>query len=225
VPPSDLAGAGMRRHVHSGNHAAESFVSCIRLFGSSFALRMVRGRALPGRMQLSNAIHRSEWNGTARSELTATAAATQPGIRTTVPRRLARVDSELRSARRLAEERGVRQPHRRLSSPLTDATSDSVRRLPTNPGPERRERLRWTRSVLGQLAYVDGRVASPIHPHVCRTLAISCEAVTPPVSPAGAQGGTLPCRSGAALSFVSCIRLLGRAPTLREANPPDKPHD
>jgi hypothetical protein len=27
------AGAGMRRHVHSGNHAAESFVSFIPLFG------------------------------------------------------------------------------------------------------------------------------------------------------------------------------------------------
>jgi hypothetical protein len=28
-----LAGAGMRRHVHSGNHAAESFVSFMPLFG------------------------------------------------------------------------------------------------------------------------------------------------------------------------------------------------
>jgi hypothetical protein len=27
--------------------------------------------------------------------------------------------------------------------------------------------------------------------------------------PAGAQGGTSACRTGAALSFVSCIRLLG----------------
>jgi hypothetical protein len=27
-----FAGAGMRRHVHSGNHAAESFVSFILLF-------------------------------------------------------------------------------------------------------------------------------------------------------------------------------------------------
>jgi hypothetical protein len=33
VPASmPLAGAGMRRHVHSGNHAAESFVSFIPLF-------------------------------------------------------------------------------------------------------------------------------------------------------------------------------------------------
>jgi hypothetical protein len=32
VPASDLAGAGMRRHVHAGNHAAESFVSFIPLF-------------------------------------------------------------------------------------------------------------------------------------------------------------------------------------------------
>jgi hypothetical protein len=32
VPASDLDGAGMRRHVHPGNHAAESFVSFIPLF-------------------------------------------------------------------------------------------------------------------------------------------------------------------------------------------------
>jgi hypothetical protein len=33
VPASmPLTGAGMRRHVHSGNHAAESFVSFIPLF-------------------------------------------------------------------------------------------------------------------------------------------------------------------------------------------------
>jgi len=37
VPASDLAGAGMRRHVHSGNHAAESFVSFIPLFGGLVA--------------------------------------------------------------------------------------------------------------------------------------------------------------------------------------------
>ena len=35
VPASDPAGAGMRRHVHSGNHAAESFVSFIPLFDGS----------------------------------------------------------------------------------------------------------------------------------------------------------------------------------------------
>jgi hypothetical protein len=51
-------------------------------------------------------------------------------------------------------------------------------------------------------------------PVVCRTLRISCEAVPPSVLPAGAQGGTLSCRSGAALSFVSCIRLFGGAALL-----------
>jgi hypothetical protein len=40
---------------------------------------------------------------------------------------------------------------------------------------------------------------------------ISCEAVPPSNSPAGAQGGTSARSTGAALSFVSCIRLLGRA--------------
>jgi len=34
--------------------------------------------------------------------------------------------------------------------------------------------------------------------------------VPPSISPAGAQGGTSACRTGGALSFVSCIRLLGR---------------
>jgi len=42
---------------------------------------------------------------------------------------------------------------------------------------------------------------------VRRTLRISCEAVPPSVWPAGAQGGTSACHTGAALSFVSCIRL------------------
>ena len=35
VPASERDGAGMRRHVHSGNHAAESFVSFIPLFGGA----------------------------------------------------------------------------------------------------------------------------------------------------------------------------------------------
>jgi hypothetical protein len=47
--------------------------------------------------------------------------------------------------------------------------------------------------------------------HVGRTPRISCEAVPAPVLAARAQGGTLACRAGAALSFVSCIRLLDRA--------------
>jgi len=49
--------------------------------------------------------------------------------------------------------------------------------------------------------------AAPRAPLVRRTRRISCEAVPPSVLPAGAQGGTSARRSGAALSFVSCIRL------------------
>jgi hypothetical protein len=37
VPAFMLAGAGMRRHLHAGHGAAESFVSCIRLFGGAVA--------------------------------------------------------------------------------------------------------------------------------------------------------------------------------------------
>jgi hypothetical protein len=44
-------------------------------------------------------------------------------------------------------------------------------------------------------------------PRVGPTLRISCEAVPPSVWPAGAQGGTSACSTGAALSFVSCIAL------------------
>jgi hypothetical protein len=33
-------GAGMRRHVHAGNHAAESFVSFIPLFDGLSAFRL-----------------------------------------------------------------------------------------------------------------------------------------------------------------------------------------
>jgi hypothetical protein len=47
------------------------------------------------------------------------------------------------------------------------------------------------------------------HNWVSRTPRISCEAVPPSILPAGAQGGTSACRTGAALSFVSCIRLFG----------------
>jgi hypothetical protein len=66
----------------------------------------------------------------------------------------------------------------------------------------------------------DLRLAPLVYPClVRRTPRISCEAVPPSVSPAGAQGGTLSCRSGAALSFVSCIRLFGRLST-PSANPP-----
>jgi hypothetical protein len=50
---------------------------------------------------------------------------------------------------------------------------------------------------------------SPAH-QVRPTRRISCEAVPPSVPAAGAQGGTSARRTGAALSFVSCIRLFGR---------------
>jgi hypothetical protein len=40
---------------------------------------------------------------------------------------------------------------------------------------------------------------------VCPTLRITCEAVPPSIPPAGAQGGTSACSTGAALSFVSFI--------------------
>jgi hypothetical protein len=46
VPASMLsAGAGMRRHVHSGNHAAESFVSFIPLILIQAPSRREAGRA------------------------------------------------------------------------------------------------------------------------------------------------------------------------------------
>ena len=44
VPASDRAGAGMRRHVHPGNHAAESFVSFIPLFDGALLQALVVGR-------------------------------------------------------------------------------------------------------------------------------------------------------------------------------------
>jgi hypothetical protein len=53
------------------------------------------------------------------------------------------------------------------------------------------------------------------HATVRPTLRISCEAVPPSIPPAGAQGGTSACSTGAALSFVSCIRLLGGSVFLR----------
>ena len=41
MPASILAGAGMRRHLHTGHGAAESFVSFIRLFDRSFRTALV----------------------------------------------------------------------------------------------------------------------------------------------------------------------------------------
>jgi hypothetical protein len=46
VPASDLAGAGMRRHVHPRNHAAESFVSFIPLFDGMLLNGRTRCRPL-----------------------------------------------------------------------------------------------------------------------------------------------------------------------------------
>jgi hypothetical protein len=62
--------------------------------------------------------------------------------------------------------------------------------------------------ILGQLTCAWHR--HPLSPlQVRRTPRISCEAVPPSVLPAGAQGGTSVRSTGAALSFVSCIRLFG----------------
>jgi hypothetical protein len=62
------------------------------------------------------------------------------------------------------------------------------------------------RCVVVRLACLLPLALAEVH----RTLRISCEAVPPSASPAGAQGGTSACHTGAALSFVSCIRLFGR---------------
>jgi hypothetical protein len=51
--------------------------------------------------------------------------------------------------------------------------------------------------------------APALHSVIRPTPRISCEAVPPSIPPAGAQGGTSARSTGAALSFVSCIRLFG----------------
>jgi hypothetical protein len=58
---------------------------------------------------------------------------------------------------------------------------------------------------------VSSLALEPLH-LVRLTLRISCEAVRPSVPAAGAHGGTSACSTGAAVSFVSCIRLLGCPP-------------
>jgi hypothetical protein len=49
VAAPDPAGAGMRRHVHPGNHAAESFVSFIPLFDGALLRRTNAVQDLPDR--------------------------------------------------------------------------------------------------------------------------------------------------------------------------------
>ena len=58
VPASDLATAGMRRHVHSGNHAAESLVSFSPLLGGPcvFASFFAPWLATPSHRQASTSI-------------------------------------------------------------------------------------------------------------------------------------------------------------------------
>jgi hypothetical protein len=41
VPASERDGAGMRRHVHSGNHPAGGFVSFFPLFDGSLIRRLI----------------------------------------------------------------------------------------------------------------------------------------------------------------------------------------
>ena len=45
APASVSAGAGMRRHVHAGNHPAEGFVSFIPLFGGATRSTFLRVRS------------------------------------------------------------------------------------------------------------------------------------------------------------------------------------
>ena len=57
-----LAGAGMRRHVHAGNHAAESFVSFIPLFGGApFADSVARVNRLPSQETVVIGIDQDAW--------------------------------------------------------------------------------------------------------------------------------------------------------------------
>jgi hypothetical protein len=66
----------------------------------------------------------------------------------------------------------------------------------------------WSDARTGEHGEHQKNAVTPhAHSRVRRTLRISCEAVPPSIGPAGAQGGTSACHTGAALSFVSCIRL------------------
>ena len=85
------------------------FVSFISLFGSSFALRVLRGRVY--RAVCNPATRNADRNGTANPELAGTAsrdATEHPDA--LCPGCPARVGSESPRARRLAGERGVPQP-------------------------------------------------------------------------------------------------------------------
>ena len=62
MPPTILPAGAQGGTSACSTGAALSFVSCIALFGSSFAIRVLRGRGLPSRMQPSNdAPVRMEW--------------------------------------------------------------------------------------------------------------------------------------------------------------------
>ena len=111
----------------------------------------------------------------------------------------------------------------------TKQTAEPLPWPPTNPLPppgRRSKRGNISCAALGVDTRPESRALSDwpwwrAQPRVHRTPRISCEAVPPPVLPAGAQGGTSVRSTGAALSFVSCIRLFcGTLRPYRPRRPP-----
>jgi hypothetical protein len=81
VPASDVASAGMRRHVHPRNHAAESFVSFIPLFGS-VALQSYRLVAVDGATStVVSSITGGGWRSHARVPVAVTRTTAEPAAR------------------------------------------------------------------------------------------------------------------------------------------------
>jgi hypothetical protein len=80
VPPSVQPAGAQGGTSACSTGAALSFVSCIRSFGSSFALRVLRGRAY--RAVCHPATRDAGRNGTANSELIGAATVAQPNGRT-----------------------------------------------------------------------------------------------------------------------------------------------
>ena len=179
---------------------------------------MVRETQLPHPTAAARGLARTRTGSSDRSR----ACDAMRAVRTPAPTKHAKRDWPQRHGRSTQSRHGrAPMPERDRTATVaeTAAASDACgstvveSRLPTRDGddcPAHRSGGASCRRSARRSALVSA-IVEPLAPllDVCRTLRISCEAVPPSVPPAGAQGGTSACSTGAALSFVSCIRLFG----------------
>ena len=181
VPASmPLTGAGMRRHVHAGNHAAESFVSFIPLFGGAATHRAVRPPSAvtqriariadePSQRRRRRATTRAGHGRTSRSDRRRDSHATAP--RASQPTR-ARERSQRRHADRRTRAAVEHDRHCRGRSTSSLAAVAAI-------GAARRRRVEWpldsrqqSRSSVGQRSRATPPATPSVRPASARVASV-----------------------------------------------------